>query len=420
MKSNFDALERTLFKYMGQSNTSILNSACKIPKSLIQNYLGSRVVENPLYLKAISRQLDRYSKQRSGLTTILVPAYNEPLENLIKLHKSISHYKGEVIILINNGAENNSTIENIKLVNSFNRYIASEPSSITTIVIDGTEVTCNMPSIGTYRDLLICIEAIRSLREFPSEENCAGRRLLITDADCTLNCKFIDFFDQVFDCENILAQTCNIAFDDNFDPKLSEGICTTDQFKKVILGEFIRNIIDINNSASPRDERPWIGMGIGCSLISALLVDGFPRGWNRKEDHYFGIMLEKLSELTLGSIYYANKNCPPIVSYLRGSTRTDAGLGIIGELSNGDLKSLESIAERYSNTQIVDLFLKLSSEQKHKILNMPTTILLVKLIEKCKVELVDLTPIISDYLFENSPVVGSKLMNNFEFKSVCI
>ena len=319
---------------------------------------------------------------RVGETTILAPVHREPRENLLRLIDSVSNYKGELILLFNSGKKtlHHQKENDRKTLQYIDLYAKAIAGPLKVLVVDAIG-RLKSPSIGTARDLLLGAEAVRSIAansSVSSLDYVLGRKLLITDADCRMSKDFMRWFDGVFEySEPIVAVTPKVKFLAETDKLTSEGITCKDHLQQVLVGEFYRNIISLSSGGpSDRDAREWVGMGIGVTFQAAILTGGFPHGWKRKEDHYFGAMVETLAECTSSSIYHAVSGDPSVESIVRGSNRTDAGFGAKGGNGRPDLVTLCELANSQCAETISRMVCGLSSTQKIRILRMPATELL--------------------------------------------
>jgi hypothetical protein len=205
--------------------------------------------------------------------------------------------------------------------------------------------------------------------------------LVMTDADCVFTTEAFEWLRDPFaSSRRNIAAPLNVVLNFDPDPEISEGIADEADLLNLLAGELARTLAVAEGlSASHREQRRWIGMGIAFMLQSAIVVGGFPCGWRRREDHYFGRMMEVLQEEGLGSIAVPPDGVPQVIGLVRGSSRTTAGLAISSpEWVSGEhgLEELRAYAARYSVPELLDRLERLPTSTRDSILARPSTRLL--------------------------------------------
>lgn len=360
----------------------VLYCNSEYPKSILADFLDTIQREEPHACSSIKVQLDERPPSRIGSTSILVPVYDEPYKNLECLIESLADSECELILLFNSSKNCPKSVEErnrsvFRLVDQ--RYAERPNKKLKIFPIDATGLLAR-PSIGTARNILLWIEAYRCLSDTRWADNgfVSGRKVIMTDADCKFSHGFLKWYEGLYRANpSTIAFTANIKFKDSVDPRASEGVENEKHLVLLMIGEFFRNLIAYaNEGRSNREERPWIGMGMGFTIQTAIVCGGFPGGWRRKEDHYMGAMLEAVQRLCGGSIYHSQANSPHIESIIRGSKRTDAGMGCEDKSTLSGLTILKNLTSSVTASQISALAAMIPPVKQEQILAMPTTRLL--------------------------------------------
>lgn len=350
-------------------------------KSKLQEFVDSVARNEGRAFSEIYTQLKEY-RFNPSVTSVLAPIYDEPFLNITNLICSLEGYEGELILLFNSGLSEGLNCKQQAVFEAVADWLNSRfPCRLNVICLNVIGML-EQPSVGTARNLLLAAEVIRAIGDSYWRGQCSSKRLFMTDADCRFDSGFMSWHDAIYaNQSDIIAVTARVRFNPCNDPQVSEGVESQCHLTLLMIGELYRNIICMaSGKASSREERSWIGMGLGFTLEAGIVVGGFPHGWSRKEDHHFGMMIELLEEEKLGFVYYSGENDPCVESFIRGSKRTSAGMGYEDDGGRGcGLAVLAELAESLLPEEIELHVTHLELNDMTRIAYMPTTRLLLEL-----------------------------------------